>query len=162
LMVVDGDPGSLRALGDALCRRYGQDYLIISETSPAAALGRLRELGAAGTPVAMVMAPAAEFLAQVRTIQPTAERVLVVPRGDPAAPGLRVPVPLVADPQAGTPVLRAIAHGMIERLPSRSRHRRGRGVSPGHYRIAGGMDARRRFGSACGADHRPPAVRSRP
>jgi thioredoxin reductase (NADPH) len=45
---------------------------------------------------------------------PAAKRVLVVPRGGPGAPSLRVPVPLVADRQAATPVLRAIAHGMID------------------------------------------------
>src|SRR5215510_1070214 len=85
------------------------------------ALGRLRELRDAGQPVAVVMAaaaiaeaPAADFLAQTRSVQPAAKRVLVVPRGGPTAPGLRVPVPLVADRQAATPVLRAIAHGMID------------------------------------------------
>jgi thioredoxin reductase (NADPH) len=121
LMVVDEDAGGLGTLDGTLRRRYGHDYLIISEASPATALGRLRELGAVGSPVAVVMAaatmtavPAAEFLAQARTIQPVAKRVLVVPRGGPAAPSLRVPVPLVADRQAAMPVLRAIAHGMID------------------------------------------------
>jgi thioredoxin reductase (NADPH) len=121
LMVVDDDPGSRGTLVDALRRRYDRDYAIISEGSPPVALGRLRELQAAGHPVAVVIAastmtaaPAAEFLAQARTIAPAAKRVLVVPRGGPAAPSLRVPVPLVADRQAATPVLRAIAHGMID------------------------------------------------
>jgi thioredoxin reductase (NADPH) len=121
LMAVDGNPGSLAALDATLRRRYGRDYLIISEASPETALGRLRELRAAGRPVAVMMAaaamteaPAAEFLAQARSIQPAAKRVLIVPRGGPAAPSLRVPVPLVADRQAATPVLRAIAHGMID------------------------------------------------
>ena len=121
LMVVDGNPGGLRALDDTLRHRYGHDYLVISEASPELALGRLRELRAAGQPVAVIMAasamtaaPAAEFLAQAHTIQPAAKRVLVVPRGGPAAPSLRVPVPLVQDRQAATPVLRAIAHGMID------------------------------------------------
>ncbi|HSS90422.1 MAG TPA: hypothetical protein VLL69_13970, partial [Streptosporangiaceae bacterium] len=120
-MVVDDDPGSLGTLDDTLRRRYGHDYLIISEASTAMALGRLRELGVAGHPVAVVMAaagvtttPAAEFLAQVRSIQPAAKRVLVVPRGGPAAPSLRVPVPMVADRQVATPVLRAMALGMID------------------------------------------------
>jgi hypothetical protein len=52
---------------------------------------------------AMTAAPAAEFLAQARSIAPAAKRVLVVPRGGPAAPSLRVPVPLVADRRAATP-----------------------------------------------------------
>ena len=121
LMVVDGNPGRLAAIGGTLRRRYGTDYLIIGEASPAAALGRLRELRAAGHAVAVVMAavelteaPDAEFLARARSLQPGAKRVLVVPRGGPAAPSLRVPVPLVADREAATPVLRAIAHGMID------------------------------------------------
>src|SRR5262249_59791574 len=77
--------------------------------------------GAASARVAWVMAAArmtaadaTDFLAQVRTIVPVAKRVLVVPRGGPAAPSLRVPVPLVADRQAAAPVLRAIAHGMMD------------------------------------------------
>jgi thioredoxin reductase (NADPH) len=121
LLAVDDDPGTLKALDGVLRHRYGHDYLIISEASPGAALGRLRELRAAGRPVAVVMAaaamtavPAAEFLAQARGIQPAAKRVLVVPRGGPAAPSLRVPVPMVADRQVATPVLRAMALGMID------------------------------------------------
>ena len=55
-----------------------------------------------------------DVLAEARSIQPAAKRVLVFPRGGPGAPSLRVPVPLVADRQAATPVLRAIAHGMID------------------------------------------------
>ena len=121
ILVLDDHPGTLIVLEEALRRRYGQDYLIVSETSVAAALGRLAELQAGRRPVALVMAAMpialaedAEFLAQVRGIQPTAKRVLVVPRGGPTAPSLRVPVPLVADRQAAGSVLHAIAHGMID------------------------------------------------
>jgi thioredoxin reductase (NADPH) len=96
LMIVDDDPGSLGTLDGTLRRRYERDYLVISEASPAAALGRLRELRASGRPVAVVMAasamaaaPTAEFLAQARTIAPAAKRVLVVPPGGPAAPSVR-------------------------------------------------------------------------
>jgi thioredoxin reductase (NADPH) len=121
MIVLDDHPDSLSVLEGALRRRYGQDYLIVSETSVAAALGRLAELQAVRRPVALVMAATpialardAEFLARARGIQPTAKRVLVVPRGGPAAPSLRVPVPLVADRQAATPVLRALAHGTVD------------------------------------------------
>ncbi len=62
----------------------------------------------------MTVAPTAEFLAQARSMWPAAKRLLVVSRGGPAAPSLRVPVPLVQDRQAATPVLRAIAHGVID------------------------------------------------
>src|SRR5215475_12967937 len=121
LLAVDDNPDTLKTLDGVLRHRYGHDYLIISEASPETALGRLRELRAAGRPVAVMMAaaamtaaPGAEFLAQARGIQPGAKRVLVVPRGGPAAPSLRVPVPLVQDRQAATPVLRAMALGMID------------------------------------------------
>jgi hypothetical protein len=52
LMVVDDDPEFLAVLDGTLRRRYGQDYLIISDASPEAALGRLQELRAAGGTVA--------------------------------------------------------------------------------------------------------------
>ena len=121
LMVVDENPGSLKVLDDTLRRRYGHDYLIISEAVSHRAFDRLRELQQAGQPAAVVMVSAAmtttdaaEFLAQIRSVQPTAKRVLVIPRGGPAAPSMNVPFPLVQDRQAATPVLRAIAYGMID------------------------------------------------
>jgi thioredoxin reductase (NADPH) len=121
LMVVDEDASGLGTLEGTLSRRYAHDYLVIGESSQATALGRLRELRAAGSPVAVVMAAAttapesaAELLAEARTIHPAAKRVLVVPRGGQAAPSMGVPVPLVVDRQAAMPVLRAIAHGMID------------------------------------------------
>jgi thioredoxin reductase (NADPH) len=121
VILLDDHPDSLIVLEAALRRRYGQDYLIVSETSVAAALGRLADLRDAGRPVALIMAAASmrtasgpDVLAEARTIAPAAKRVLVLPRGGPAAPSLRVPVSLVADRQAAMPVLRAIAHGMID------------------------------------------------
>ena len=44
MIVLDDHPDSLTVLEGALRRRYGQDYLIVSETSAAAALGSLAEL----------------------------------------------------------------------------------------------------------------------
>jgi thioredoxin reductase (NADPH) len=121
LMAIDEDASGLGMLEGILSRRYGHDYLVIGESSQAKALSRLRELHAVGSPVAVVMAAAttapesaAELLAEVRTIHPAAKRVLVVSRGGQAAPSMGVPVPLVADRQAAMPVLRAIAHGMID------------------------------------------------
>lgn len=119
LVVVDEDARGLRTLEETVRRRYGHDYLIISEASPGAALGHLQELSAAHSPVAVAMGAATtpapeELLEQARTIYPAAKRVLVAPRGGPAVPSLRVPVPLVTDPQAASSVLRAIAHGMID------------------------------------------------
>ena len=112
LPVVDDNPDGLKALDGVLRHRYGRDYLITSEASPGTALGRLRELRAAARPVAVVMAagamtaaPGAEFLAQARGIQPGAKRVLVVPRGGPAAPSSRCgqTTPRPADITRGRP-----------------------------------------------------------
>ena len=96
-------------------------HLIISESSPETALGRLRDLRAADRPVAVVFAAstlasasAPELLAQVHRVHPSAKRALIVPRGGQAAPSLRVPIPLVLDRRAGDPVLRAMAHGMMD------------------------------------------------
>ena len=121
LMVVDDDPDSLGMLDRTLQRRYGEDYLIVSEGSSESALDRLQELRAAGQEVAVVMVasamtetPAAEFFARARGVAAAAKRVLLVPRGGAAAPSMRVPVPLVRDRDAATPVLRALAYGMID------------------------------------------------
>jgi hypothetical protein len=48
-MAVDDDPESLGTLEGTMRRRYGQDYLVISDASTAAALSRLQELQAAGS-----------------------------------------------------------------------------------------------------------------
>ena len=71
LMVVDDDPESLGILDGTLRRRYGQDYLIISDASPAAALSRLRELRAACRKVALVMAATAVLRAIAHGMQST-------------------------------------------------------------------------------------------
>lgn len=121
IMVVDDRPEGLEQLESALRRRYEHDYLIMSRTSPAAALDHLTELRSAGRPVAVVLAAAtlAEqsgtgFLARVRGTQPAAKRVLIVPRGGPDAPSLRVPATLLHDRSAARPVLQAMALGMID------------------------------------------------
>ena len=79
LLAVDDNPDTLEALDGVMRHRYGHDYLIVSEASPERALGRLREMRAAGRPVAVMMAaaamtaaPGAEFLAQARGIEPGA------------------------------------------------------------------------------------------
>lgn len=121
LIVVDDQPQSLAAVEGALRRRYEHDYLVISHTCPVMALNHLARLRAAGRPIAVVLAAAsmtetsgAGFLAQVRSSQSDAKRVLIVPRGGPAAPSLRVPAPLLQDRSAALPVLQAMARGTID------------------------------------------------
>lgn len=121
IMVLNDKPDGLDTLERALRHRYEHDYLIVSHTSAAAALGHLTELAAAGRPVAIVLAASTlastsgtEFLATVRAAQPAAKRVLIVPRGGTAAPSLRVPTPLLQDRSAVQPVLQAMALGAID------------------------------------------------
>jgi hypothetical protein len=66
---------------------------------------------------AMTAAPGAEFLAQARGIQPGAKRVLVVPRGGPAAPRPVMPAGVLGERRdwlrqvPGRPWLRSSADG---------------------------------------------------
>jgi hypothetical protein len=85
---MDDEPRELDELRGPLRRRYGQEYLVLCESSVASALDRLAELAADGRPVAMMGAPATmidtgggEFLATAHRLHPSAKRVLIVPRG---------------------------------------------------------------------------------
>jgi thioredoxin reductase (NADPH) len=126
MLVLDGASQDREELQVALARRYGQDYLVVGEASASMALDRLAQLAADGRSVAMVFAPSSmigaggdEFFAQVRTLYPGAKRVLIVPRGGPSAPSLRVPAMLLQDHSAALPVLRAVTLGTIDTyLPS--------------------------------------------
>ena len=44
LFVIDDEPGVMHTLRDDLGRRFGRDFRIIGESSPAAGLARLREM----------------------------------------------------------------------------------------------------------------------
>jgi thioredoxin reductase (NADPH) len=82
LFVVDRDPNSLDVLLSDLSRRFGNDFTVRGESSPAAALAVLRELAAAFEPVALLLVAeaAAEFLASAHELHPSAKRVLLVDR----------------------------------------------------------------------------------
>ena len=47
-------------------------------------------------------------------LNPDAKRVLMVPRGGPSAPSLRVPAVLLQDQAVAQPVLRAMALGSVD------------------------------------------------
>jgi thioredoxin reductase (NADPH) len=125
LLVLDDVPEELDELRGAL-RRYGQEYLVICESSAAAASDGLARLAAGARPVAIVCAPAAmietgggEFLTMAHRLYPAAKRVLIVPRGGPSAPSLRVPAALLHDESRAQLVLRAITLGVADTyLPS--------------------------------------------
>jgi thioredoxin reductase (NADPH) len=87
LFVIDDEPGVMHTLRDDLGRRFGQDFRIIGESSPAAGLARLREMAGRREPVALVVAghqmsemAGVDFLARAHRLYPLAKRVLLVER----------------------------------------------------------------------------------
>jgi thioredoxin reductase (NADPH) len=87
LFVIDDDAGVLHALRDDLGRRFGKDFRVIGESSPAAGLATLRGLADAGEPVALLIVdhdlgglPGVDFLARAHDMHPRAKRVLLVER----------------------------------------------------------------------------------
>jgi thioredoxin reductase (NADPH) len=89
--LVDDDASRLEAFTAALRRRFGGDYQVAGERSPAAALTALGRLGA-GAEVAMLLAPTSmaemdgtEYLVRAHELHPDAKRVLLVGRGGWAA-----------------------------------------------------------------------------
>jgi hypothetical protein len=92
LLLVDEDHTVLEALTGDLGRRFGVDYQLLAEPSPAAALTTLRQLAARSQPVALVLAgqqmaemPGVEFLVTAHGLHPAAKPVLLVARGDYSA-----------------------------------------------------------------------------
>jgi thioredoxin reductase (NADPH) len=121
LFVIDDNQDRLDAVSAALRRRYGQDYVIATETSPSAAFRCLTDWQQAERSVALIMVAAfmttangPELLAQARGLHPAAKRVLLVPGDGPDAPSLRVPAQLLKDRTVAQPVLRALAFGFVD------------------------------------------------
>src|SRR5262245_19014455 len=89
IVIVSRDASVRKALGEELSGRYGTDYRIVVCDEPAMLEPVLRELLAAGTPVAMVIGAVGEtdpdgieVLARVRGIDRTASRVAAVRWGE--------------------------------------------------------------------------------
>src|SRR6185312_6956296 len=87
LFVLDDNAGVVRALRDDLGRRFGEDFRVIGESSPAAGLATLRGLARSGDQVALLIVdhnmsemPGTEFLARAHEMHPQAKRVLLVER----------------------------------------------------------------------------------
>ena len=81
ITVVDDEPQDLAALLDALARRFGGDYRIVSHLSARAALDDLRRIRADGEQVALVIADqwmpemtGIEFLGRAHEIHGAAQR----------------------------------------------------------------------------------------
>jgi hypothetical protein len=89
IVIVCREPGAQEILRRELSKRYGSDYQIVVCDRPAELAPWMRDLGAAGLPVALVIGGVGaqdpdgiEVLAAVRAIDPTALRVAAVGWGD--------------------------------------------------------------------------------
>jgi len=88
-MVVDDEPASLAALLDALARRFGADYRVVSHLSAQTALEELARIKEEGEQAALVIADqwmplmtGLDLLVRAAAIHPTARRALLVAWGD--------------------------------------------------------------------------------
>jgi thioredoxin reductase len=89
IVIVGSDPGAREILRRELSKRYGSDYQIVACGRPAELAPWMRDLRAAGLPVAMVIGAVGaqdpdgvEVLAGIRAIDPTALRVAAFGWGD--------------------------------------------------------------------------------
>ena len=89
ILVVGREPGARQILRRELSKRYGADYQIVACGRPAELAPWMRDLQAAGLPVALVIGEVGaqdpdgiEVLAAVRLIDPTALRVAAISWGD--------------------------------------------------------------------------------
>ena len=89
IVIVCREPGAREILYREVSKRYGGDYQIVVCARPGELASWLRDLRAAGVPVALVIAAVGaadpdgiEVLAAVRRIDPAALRVAVVSWGD--------------------------------------------------------------------------------
>ncbi len=87
LFAVDGDRGAVDALRADLGRRFGREFRIIGESSPAAGLTALRELADRRVPVALLIVgqeldgmSGVAFLGLAHEMHPLAVRILLVER----------------------------------------------------------------------------------
>src|SRR5215467_831816 len=89
IVIVSRDPGAREILHRELSKRYGGDYQIVAFGRPGELAAWIRDLRAAGLPVALVIGgvgaqdrDGVEVLAAVRAIDPRAVRVAAVGWGD--------------------------------------------------------------------------------
>jgi thioredoxin reductase (NADPH) len=85
VLAVDDDGDVLAALEQALRKRYGADYQILVERSPAAGLQTLEQLRRGGVAVTVIIADqwmpqltGVEFLAHAHQLHPSARRMLLI------------------------------------------------------------------------------------
>jgi thioredoxin reductase (NADPH) len=89
IVLVGSDAATLQALSQELAKRYTADYQVVVCGQPAGLDTQIRDLLAAGTPVALVIGcvgaqdpDGIEVLAAIRAVDPTASRVAAVRWGE--------------------------------------------------------------------------------
>src|SRR5438067_1976847 len=92
LFVVDADPAVLASLAAVLERRFGADYRILTDASPASALARIEQACGRGEKVALLVADlwtsetgGPEWFVRLRELCPGAGRCVLVRFGDAPA-----------------------------------------------------------------------------
>jgi thioredoxin reductase (NADPH) len=92
IMVVDDEPMPLAELLDALSRRYGADYRLVSYLSPQEAIEECKRMRTDGEQLALIIADqwmpgmnGIDVLCRAHEIHPTAQRALLVSWGDRTA-----------------------------------------------------------------------------
>ncbi|HEX7996760.1 MAG TPA: hypothetical protein VF506_22815, partial [Streptosporangiaceae bacterium] len=89
IVVISREPGAREILSREVCKRYGADYQIVVCDQPEQVGPWMRDLQAAGLPVALVLggvggrdSDGIDVLAAIRSIDPTALRVAALAWGD--------------------------------------------------------------------------------
>lgn len=92
ILIVDDEPATLAAMLDAVARRYGGDYRVVSHLTPRTALDDLERIKADGETVALLIADqwmpemtGVAFLQKAHEMHPAAQRALLVAWGDRSA-----------------------------------------------------------------------------
>jgi thioredoxin reductase (NADPH) len=92
IVILDDEPVALSALLDALARRFGADYRVVSHLEADACLQALAAMKSAGEEVALIVSDqwlsgttGSEVLARAHRIFPAAKRALLVAWGDRTA-----------------------------------------------------------------------------
>jgi thioredoxin reductase (NADPH) len=92
ILIIDDEPPALTAMLDALARRFGGDYQVVSHLQVSTALAELEKIKQDGNKVALIIADqwmpemtGAEFLQRAHIIHPNAQRALLVAWGDKEA-----------------------------------------------------------------------------
>jgi thioredoxin reductase (NADPH) len=82
IFVVEREKHALDQLVRDLTRRFGNDFMVAGESSPATAVSSLRDFASAGRPVAIVLIDddSDDLLSRVHHLHPGAKRVLLVDR----------------------------------------------------------------------------------